>query len=34
MSEDYVKRTLPTKWNILLDKTQTQQDVNILDVNK
>jgi hypothetical protein len=33
MSEDYTKRTLPAKWNISVDKTQLQQDVNILDVN-
>ena len=32
MSEDYVKRKLPPKWNVLVDKTQLQQDVNILEV--
>ncbi len=32
MSEDYTKRKLPSKWNVLIDKTQLHQDVNILDV--
>ena len=32
MSEDYTRRLLPSKWNVMIDKTQLQQDVNVLDV--
>ncbi len=32
MSEDYVRRTLPTGWNVFIEKMKIKGNNNILDV--
>ena len=33
MSEDYTRRTLPSGWNIFIEKSKLKSDVNVLNVS-
>lgn len=32
MSEDYIKRRLPSGWSVFVEKTKLKSDVNMLNV--
>jgi len=33
MSEDYMRRKLPSGWSVFIEKSRLNSDVNILNVN-
>jgi len=32
MSEDYMRRKLPSGWSVFIEKSKLKSDVNVLDV--